>query len=303
MTSNIKNPSLRMRTDYFCDALKAQTGLSAKKIWTQINDRQYLHYEMNGPAWGTVHDYFRSREPLFVDFRQAGKSTSNEVLDNPGWLMAAEMEFPGSSYAFFHPIFDLLFGTIYSQFKWELRFSRMPEKWIEEEERKGNIELAAEWRERNAQLSKPGRRKDKKDFHRLDYIHNTLIRLPDQIFQALFCYEGSMVARTYAEINSTLELLAKDRSLEGLAAIFGLVRECQEIGNHTAYRAAKNILEVQLIILGERIEYKRIATILRDYLLKESRQDARCYSRYYSWSYGLPASWRATLESPTRLRG
>lgn len=95
-------PTLYLRSACFIDNLKEITGEGFPKLEKRIRENQYDAFKLPAPATETVRDYFRLYLP--VAFEPTRKVTSNP------WLLAVELEVPGSSAAFFHPLFDLLFG-------------------------------------------------------------------------------------------------------------------------------------------------------------------------------------------------
>src|SRR5450830_1317685 len=103
-----------------------------RELWEQVDKAQYLAYGLEGPALETVRDYARACRSLAVDFGHAA------VLP---WLMAAELQFPGSSYNFFHPLFDLLFGHVEASSNWTEKLQKIPTEWIALQKKNGEADI------------------------------------------------------------------------------------------------------------------------------------------------------------------
>lgn len=295
MKKKIAKPGLYLRTAYFIDNLRAVTNLSFSKLDERIRKNQYEHLGLTGPSEETVRDYFRLYRSPVIDPRDG---------TTPPWLMAVESEIQGSAYAFFHPIFDLLFGQLELSAKWKERLQRIPEEWILYLEARGDGDKAEEWRSFNAALKvKRGRKPKQPTQDRLSFIHLTLMRLPDPIFSILFNRTGLAIthARTYLPITDEIELLLQHRSMDGLAALIGLVLEAAEIGHMDRFHQARQAVAQQLNILDEipacRRMGDRLKRIIVDFCLSTP---ARRYNSTLYYGFGLPATWRVNkLPSST----
>jgi len=145
MVGKIRQPTLFLRTAYFIDSLCEQTGMNFEGIEERIRNNQYIAYGLDAPAYETVRDYFRLHRSVAFEPRLGRDGNtpgqqSERIFQRDRkapWLLAAEAEFPGSSFSFFHPLFDLLFGRLESSAFWASHFNKIPESWINQEEAEG----------------------------------------------------------------------------------------------------------------------------------------------------------------------
>lgn len=294
MTARIKHVGLYMRTAYFVASLRASTRLSAAKLEQRIRNNQYVAHGLPPPALDTVRDYFLLRRSPAVD-PQSG--------DLPPWLFAAELEFPGASYAFFHPIFDFLVGQLESSRPWVARLQRIPDSWIDVAEARGDLRQVEEWREFNAALvPRRGRPRNQEGLDPLSFIHLTMMRLPEPYFSLLFQKEGLATAhaRRYLSIEDEISLLLANSGMESLAALVGLLLEAAQIGNVGRLSAAKQGIREHLDRHGIVPTARRFEDRLR-YLIESDLclgRSARRYSAICTYGFGLPATWRAQMVPP-----
>ncbi len=291
MSNTIKQPTLYLRSAYFIDNLKKMTGQGFTKFEKRIRENQYEAFNLQAPGTETVRDYFRLYLP--VAFEPSQKSTA------PSWLLAAELEVPGSSEAFFHPIFDLLFGPLESAIFWDSKIKRIPQAWIEQAEARGDLDIAAEWRKMNNNLSKRKHRKRQTtQIDLLSSIHLTMMRLPTSAREIIFERKGlsSSWVRKYALPEMEVTELKSLRNIDGLAALLGLAKEGAKIGDIGRFHKAKDALLDNLHILEENTAYRRISQKLKAHLIYECENfNTRRYRKFQYFGFGLPSSWQAFL--------
>jgi len=206
MSKTIKQPSLFLRSGYFIDNLKSSTKLGFEKIEEVIRMNQYNEGKrcvgsyLLAPPYDTVRDYFRLYRSVAFE--------PNEKANFAPWLLAAELEFPGSSSAFFHPIFDLLFGELESSFFWSSHFRSIPEKWIEVARARGDTKIAHEWELMNQSArSRKHRTKPSTALDTLSLVHLSLLRLPSEIKDVLFEGNGSAPGWSRRYLSPETEIL------------------------------------------------------------------------------------------------
>jgi hypothetical protein len=286
MTKSIISVSLYLRTAFFIDSLRARTGLGYTKLDKIVRDNQYEAYGLRAPSHDTVKDYFRHKRSPSVD---------NKALDTQPWLIACELEFPGSSYNFFHPLFDLLLGQIESSIKNREKAQLIPVEWIKKIIEIGNFSLADEWKRHNETVKKNrGRPKKTLVDDKLRFIHLNLMRLAEPVFSVLFIRTGIAItyARRYQPIEVEIKLLIESKSMESIAALVGLVLEAAEIGHMERFHKAKFALIENLSILddiqGCRKINSKIKTLIHDFCLSTT---TRRYNKSLNQSFGLPVTW------------
>lgn len=287
MKTKIKKPTLYLRSAYFIDNLKSVSGLGITKIEERIRINQYVHFRLPAPSPEVVNDYFQLKVSVAFEPTQYHKG--------PPWLLAAELEFPGCSYAFFHPMIDLLFGKLESAAFWGAHFSKIPEEWIEQAKNHGWLQMAEEWQQMNEALQKRAHRKkigDSTDL--LSFIHMSLLRLP-KISDILFSKSSisSRYIRNYADPINEINSILAFKSLDGIAALFALASEGAVIGDSKQHQQAKNALINFLPEFENRKEYRQIYPTLAKHI-KEQLEDmsVRSYSTTNVHGFSLPASWR-----------
>lgn len=284
-------PTLYLRSAFFIDNLKEITGEGFSRLEKRIRQNQYEAFRFPSPATDTVRDYFRLRLPVAFEPTQKVKS-------NP-WLLAAELEVPGCSSAFFHPMFDLIFGMIESAAFWDIHFGRIPDKWIEQAEMRGDSVIASEWKAMNESLNKRKHRKRQKtEIDTLSFTHLTMMRLPTPIQDILFERKGLTPGwtRKYASAKNEVAKIQSIRNIDSLAALLGLAHEAAEIGDTTRFHQAKNGLIGNLSVLDEKKAYRRISKLLKEHIISECNNlIPRRYCRMEFFGLGYPPSWRANL--------
>lgn len=297
-TRRVKQPSLFLRSGYFIDSLREQTGFSAEKLDQRIRNNQYLRLQLIPPAEETVRDYFRLYRS--VAFEPYGK-------DGIGpWLLAAELEFPGCSKAFFHPLFDLLLGHVESQAYWAARFQHIPDDWIEDAARRGDTELAERWRQSNIQLSGKISRRTSRKRDRLTATHLCLLRLSDNAPAFLFERNGLAASwsRRYRPLEEELGFMTRSETINTLAGLMGLLLEADEIGDRRRIDAFRQAVSGRLATLEKLPACKRIGKRLKVLLESFVQQDfsGHCYSTSVIALDGLPARWSA-MAAQAMLHG
>lgn len=282
-------PSHFSRTAYFIGWLKEKTGRGHISLEKQIRINQYDRYDFEAPAKDTVRDYFRLRRSPAIDPQRA---------NTPPWLFAAELEFPGAAYAFFHPLFDFLFGQMESSRKWSENLERVPEEWILDAIHRGDKAHAEEWRAVNASLKKRrGRPPKKTTLVDLSFIHLTLMRLPNPIFSTLFEWIESeeMFARSYRPVEDEISSIQNYPSMDALAALVGLVYEAAEIGHMNRFHKAGKAVREHLRILDDLPECLSIRDGVKLLIEKLCLEvTTRTYPAPGFWGYGLPETWRGS---------
>ena len=292
MERKIKQPTLFLRSGYFIDNLKASTGLGFEKIEKQIRDNQYENPENSpdliAPSFDTVRDYFRLHRSVAFEPDQEARIAP--------WLLAAELEFPSSSFAFFHPIFDLLFGELESSAFWSAHFRKIPHQWIDDLTRRGESELAKEWGLMNEAIDKRTYRKKQKDTtDQLTLIHLSLLRLPDEIRKTLFAGNGSSPnwTRRYSSVDSEIHSLSSYQNMEGMTALLGLMMEAAEIGDHNRFKLLKPELIPHMSFMDDDPSCVRIKDLLKQLIIGKYRDlFPREYNGYLHHGFGMPVSWR-----------
>lgn len=288
MKTKIKKPTLYLRSAYFIDNLKSLSGLGVTKIEERIRINQYDQFNLPAPSPEVVNDYFQLKVGVAFEPTQFHRG--------PPWLLAAELEFPGCAFAFFHPIFDLLFGKLESAAFWGAHFSKIPEEWIEQAKNHGWLQMAEEWQLMNEAMQKRAHRKKiGAATDPLSFIHMSLLRLPI-ISEMLFSKTSipCKYIRNYAdpiiEINSILAF----KNLDGIAALFALALEGATIGDLKQHQQVKNALINLLPELGNAKEYRQIYPTLTKHIKEQlENMSVRSYSSTYVHGFSLPASWRA----------
>lgn len=282
-------PSHFFRTAYLIGWLKKETGQGYIALEKRIRQNQYEKYGLTAPATDTVRDYFRLRRSPAID-PQDGVT--------PPWLIAAELEVPGAAYTFFHPLFDLLLGQLESSIKWSERLQRIPTEWIEWAKVHGDNDQSAEWLNFNAALTKKrGRKRKQSAILDLEFIHMTLMRLPEPIFSILFKSAGfyRMFSRTYLPVEEEISKIHEIPGLDSLAAMFGLLLEASEIGDTNRFANLQKIVSLQLDHLDTLPECKYFCEEIK-LLIKNTcpEEAARTYPAPQFYGYGLPSTWRST---------
>jgi hypothetical protein len=257
------------------------------ELWELVDRKQYKSFDLKGPVLETVRDYFRVRQSPAVDFGHAA---------TPPWLMAAELQFPDSSYNFFHPLFDLLFGQIESSTNWIDKLQRIPIEWIEEQRRCGRQDIADDWETINEGiLARRGRKRHNRSLDRLRFVHLTMLRLPLPITDVLFGRAGPVRTyfRHYRSISEEIAVLEALQSFDSLTALIALVFEAESIRDMGRLRLAKQALKRAMWIVGDIRECQRFNYLLIQIIKRECLSIPNPkYSMLLYHGYGLPMSWR-----------
>lgn len=292
MRQTIKRPTLYLRSGYFIDNLKHTTGLGFEQLEKRIRNNQYRSEDKESgqpaPAFETVRDYFRL-------YRSVAFEPDQNARVAP-WLLAAELEFPGSSACFFHPIFDLLFGELESSAFWSARFHKIPQSWIDQARNRGDerdaheSELINQSIERRAHRSKP-----KAAIDTLSFAHLSLLRLPHPIREVLFDGDGSGQnwTRKYSPAEVEIGHLQTMHSMETLAAMLALMMESAEIGDMARFDLSRMAFLENMSFIDTDPACSRIKEHLRAHLIhKADNLFPREYSGFVHFGFGLPVSWR-----------
>lgn len=298
-------PTLYIRSGYCIDLLRSTTRQGFTRIERQIRENQYVAHGLKPPSFETVRDYFRLHRSVAFEPRDGSKS--------PPWLLAAELEYPGTAEAFFHPLADLLFGYLESSFLWRRHFSRIPQQWINEARNRGSTALAGEWEAINLSQEERKHRTPPKDhLDRLSFVHLSMMRLAEPIGSRLFVKPGLSRCWRRAYENSVeddVAFLLSIGSLDALAALLGLAEEGALIGDMHRYRHAKSALLARIPHIHFLPGCRRIAKALE--LDITSHLEMHVFPRRYNGTlhmgFGLPVSWRSmayeTLLSNRESRG
>lgn len=303
LSNRIKQTTLFLRSGYFIDNLKKQTKLTFEQLESRVRSNQYENRRRNddpslsAPAYETVRDYFRLYRSVAFE--------PNEKAEFAPWLLAAELEFKGSSFAFFHPIFDLLFGQIESSHHWSAHFHMIPKSWIADAKARGDTQIAQEWELMNeSTLARKYRTKQSVQLDTLSFVHLSLLRLPDEIRDALFERESNYPewSRKYSSPEVEIAHLQSISSMESLAALLALMMEKTEIGTAAILTIFKRALIKHMSFMDNDPACDRIKDELKTHIImKCSEVSTRSYSSYLHFGFGLPVSWRA-MEMEKYLR-
>lgn len=293
MHLTIKQPTLYLRSGYFIDNLKSLTGLGFEQIEERVRRNQYENPDRNpnltAPAFETVRDYFRLH-------RSVACEPSQKSLVSP-WILAAELEFPGSSAGFFHPIFDLLFGELESAVFWSAHFRQIPDSWIADAKKRGDTHMAHEWELMNQSTkNRKHRSKPSSNIDRLSFIHLSMLRFPPLIRDLLFEGNGSNPnwTRKYSPANVEIKHLQSIRSMESLAAMLALMMESAETGDINRFNLYTQALHKHMSFIDTDPACARIKDLLKEQLVHKSDElYPREYNGFVHFGFGLPVSWRA----------
>ncbi len=269
------------------------SGLGPKALEKRIRENQYEKYQFRPPAQDTVRDYFRLRIPVAFE-------TPQKISSSP-WLFAAELEFPGCSRAFFHPIFDLLFGWPESAAFWRDHFSRIPDQWIQWAEKQGNLALVTDFKGNNSRIKQRRHRKHiRPNVSPLRFVHTCLLHLPEQVRGHLFERNGlaSGWARTYKSAKIETRKMKSFKNLDGLAGLLGLAKEAAEIGDRERFSQARQSLVEHLAVLDQNALYSKIASKLKQHVMEDlSQLSPHRYHMAEVFGAGYPIGWRIYLAN------
>lgn len=291
MTSRIKNLGLRMRTAYCLDGLRKRTSLGAGRIERRVRENQYEAFGLSALSPTTVQEYFLLRRCPAVDGAQG----------QPCWLFAAELEFGGVAYSFFHPIFDLILEPIQSSPRWMLRMERIPQVWIDQAVARGDGAQAQEWGAFNSTLEpKRGRPPRQSLVDPLTLVHLSMLRLPQDYSGCLFECSGLATshARTYGCVDEEVARLVQQSGVDALAALIGLVQEAALIGDRRRLSTARKGVEEHLRAHGLDPSLTRVQEPFL-YLVESQigpNIDVRRYSAAEIIGAGFPVTWQAKIH-------
>lgn len=288
----IKKPTLYFRSGYFIDNLKTLSNLSFEQIEERVRRNQYENSDRNptltAPDFETVRDYFRLHRSVAFEPNQ-------KALVAP-WLLAAEMEFPGSSSAFFHPIFDLLFGELKSAAFWSAHFRQIPEKWITDAKARGDMHMAQEWELANQSTrNRKHRSKPANDLDTLSFVHLSMLRLPPSIRDMLFDGNGSNPnwTRNYSSAETKVGHLQAIHTMESLTALLALMIESTETGDVNWFKLSRQAFVKHISLIDTDPACARIKDRLKKHLIHISNElSPREYNGFVNLGFGLPVSWR-----------
>lgn len=255
----------------------------------RIRENQYEAHGLTAPPFETIRDYFRLVRPVAFEPPQTKAAT-------PPWLFAAELEVRGSAFAFFHPLFDLLFGPVQSSYFWSTKFRMIPTQWIDDVEKRGDRDQAAAWRSENAsKANRSHRKKTASEIDNLSFTHLSMLRLPSILRDCLFERKEPAVGwvRRYGPVESEIEVLLQHKNLDGMAAIIGLAREACEIGDEHRFCLCKAEIVKQLLLINSYQGCKNIGPRLT-WVINDHCQNLiiRSYYRELSFGFALPESWQ-----------
>jgi len=283
----ISKPTLYLRSAYFIESLKIRSGLRATELESRIRVNQYERLGFFAPSEDTVRDYFRLHRSVAFEPNQNSK--------NFPWLLAAELEFPDCSMAFFHPIFDLLFGRLESSAFWDVHFNKIPEEWIKEALDRGWSEMAQEWDLMNqAREKRLHRAKKTTQNNHLNFIHQSMLRITN-IRELLFSQQlNGQYIRLYADMSDELNTFSELPPIEHITAILLCAKEAELIGNHARFQLAKNDLIKHLPLIGIYTPSQRIEPELTKHILEFiDGMIVPKYSIKFVHGFSMPASWRS----------
>lgn len=288
--------TLLVRTAYCLDLLRLNLGIGAPSIYERVRENQFERFGLNSMSYESVRDLFRGRASPGVD-----PPLMNDPAHDMPWLFALELEFPGSTDAFFHVAFDLLWGQVESRHYWSARAQKVPAAWIEEARATGRDRLAKDWTDQNKALSKRGRRKaPTPHMHGVEVAHLALLRLPPEITEALFesIRTSGHVSRRLGAPQAEAEACQQHVTLDGLAALMALLVEAEALTDRRRFHVVRRSVRSLLPRVCERPECRRVAGALGT-AVEEFCRDRTPYRdaavRYYS---GKPTSWLTHLAPP-----
>ncbi len=247
-------------------------------------------------SYESVRDLFRGKASPGVD-----PPLMNDPAHDMPWLFALELEFPGSTDAFFHVAFDLLWGVVESRQHWSTRAQKVPAAWIEEARATGRDSLAQKWIEENKALSKRGRpKKPAPLLHGVEEAHLALLRLPPAITDALFekIRSSSHVSRRLGAPQAEAEACQQDASLDGLAALMALLVESEALTDRHRFHVIRRSVRSLLPRVLERPECRRIAGALGGAVEEFCRGRTPYRDAAVRYNSGKPTSWLTHLAPP-----
>lgn len=288
MASKKLPPTLLFRSAFCINFVKSTTGLTTSKIEELIRINQYKKFGLRPPATETVLDYFKLRRNIAFDPMVKTPKT-------PPWLLALDREIPGAAYHYFHPLIDLIWGRLESGVFWMNKAQTIPQEWIEDEQLKGNKDLAEDWLKQNAATAKRRKRSLKSPpIDQLSFVHLTLLRIPvigeGMLFHKPGLSEGWV--RRYGPIDEELSALDSQPGLDSLAAKIGLMLEAAEIGDSKRFKAAKLSASEASEHIASFPQCSRVAERLKELTkIFLTNQLRRNYTHTNRYGFGWPSSW------------
>jgi hypothetical protein len=237
------------------DTLRLVTGLGPTAIGETVRRQVYgpLKKLSEAPSAATVAAYFSGKRP--VPFDPPGALV-------PSWLMAVEQCFLGFWRYFFHPVFNLLSGRIWSSEKARARGQRVPDWWIESAERLGDDHTVLEFRAINADFDARERiRSPRTPFEdQLDWVHANMYALIPDAREVLLTMTGLSRGwrRRFCPIDQEIANLRKLPALEALTAAFALHLEANLIRNTERSEASRQFVLQQLVRMESDPPLRRI---------------------------------------------
>ena len=277
---------LLIRTAHFLDKLRVETGLGAQTLYERIAENQYRRHNLPPPSFETVRDLFRLR---------ASPGINPQPTNDIPWLFAAELEFPGSAYNFFHPVFDLLFGHLESGWKWDQRVSKIPPQWINQAIADQRHDLAEKWRKVNEDLSTRGPRKKAQPTPPLHTVRMTLLRLAPRFRALLFrkIWQTGMISRRLGDPRHEVAACAEVPSMDALAALMVLLMEASELTDWDRFHVVRRALRAIVPTVAQLPECRRLVdtlpSLLRTYLVRmpapvENPEGVFYFAKASSWA-------------------
>jgi len=200
--------------------------------------------------------------------------------------------------AFFHPIFDLLFGTLESSAFWDMHFNKIPEEWIKEALDQGWSEMAQEWVLMNqAREKRLHRAKKSTNNNHLSFVHQSMLRIT-KVRELLFSQQtNGQYIRLYADISDELNTFAALHPIERITAILLCAKEAELIGNHSRFQLTKSDLNKHLQLIESYMPSQRIKSELTKHILEFMEgMIVPKYSIKFVHGFSLPASWRSLYD-------
>jgi hypothetical protein len=215
--------------------------------------------------------------------------------------MAAEYCFTGSSRHFFHPIFNLLAGRIYSSEKTRARSRRIPNSWVEQASRHGKTEEVAEYVAINAKFDARARVRVPRTAQdeSLDWIHANMYTLVPEARNTLFIKTGLARGwrRAFNPLDQEITALGSLPALEALAAAFALHLEANLIRDAERSVVSRRFVIEQLARLKDEPILRRLAELIAMSVMH--RLSYSSFARYDpEWIaiHTLPDSWRGVAS-------
>ncbi|MEI8030293.1 MAG: hypothetical protein WCH35_10995 [Comamonadaceae bacterium] len=268
-SGTISNLHKTLRTALLVDGLLARTGLT----WEQIQESVSARYEVGtAPSKAVVRLYFRLEVVPTVEV----------IRGRPPWVAMVGMCYPFAADLYFTPLIDLLFERHNSSGKAAFDRAFFPKSWLERaktEDPKGEY---VQMRFLNI-LALKARREEALEHaeHPLRMVHLTLLRTDHSVSAVLFDVWRSGLFRRTRPIEQELADLGKIRSLDSLAAVYGLCLEASELVDRNRFEAARSKLTERLKWIDALPECRRVAPILKDVIDQAVR-------RLFLLTYSVP---------------